>query len=258
MENDRGTVERALRLITYVASVNGDISIKSVSEEMKLPQSTAHRLVQQLVASGFLQRKGSSRTYEFGPAMYRLGAVISSRVDIVQLARPALERVVGHTNEGCALGLFREQDCTVSFAAHIESPLPLRYRIALHEPVSILWGASGRCILAFQPPEVIDKLAHSVPSKSPTGKAPMSRRELLKDLEAIRACGYAVNQRGEKIAGASGISVPIFGIGDKVLGCLSMTIPESRYPAGKESTFARLLIDAASEIRVLFTGTSPR
>ena len=85
MQNERGTVERALRLISYVATVQGNISVKAVSEEMGLPQSTAHRLVQQLMASGFLQRSGQSRTYEFGPAMYRLGAVIGNRVDLVQI-----------------------------------------------------------------------------------------------------------------------------------------------------------------------------
>src|ERR1019366_7263203 len=79
MENERGTVERALRLISYVAAAEGDISIKSVADEMHLPTSTAHRLVQQLVGSGFLQRAKKTRTYQFGPAMYRLGASTSCR-----------------------------------------------------------------------------------------------------------------------------------------------------------------------------------
>jgi DNA-binding IclR family transcriptional regulator len=252
MENDRGTVERTLRLLSFIASVEGEISVKAVGEELKLPQSTAHRLVQQLVGLGFLQRASDSRRYEFGPAMYRLGAQISSRLDIVRIATPALERIVASTNEGCALGLLREDDQTVLFAAHVESPLPLRYRISLHEPVSVLWGASGRAILAFLPPEIAEQLGRSA-GRSPTGKAPLSLRELKKEMETIRANGYAVNKRGEKIAGASGVSAPIFGMGGRVLGCLSLTIPEVRYPQGKEAALGNLLkVESAFITRALF------
>jgi DNA-binding IclR family transcriptional regulator len=256
MQNEQGTVERALRLVSFIAACEGTITIKSVADGMQLPQSTAHRLVQQLVTSGFLQRQGGSRGYEFGPAMYRLAAIISSRVDIVRIAQPSLQRIVQATNEGCALGLFREHDYTVAFAAHLESPLPLRYRIALHDPVSILWGASGRCILAFQAPQVIDMLGRNAP-RSPTGKAPLSLRELRREMQSIRAAGYAVNQRGEKIAGASGISAPIFGLEGKVLGCLSLTIPQSRYPAGKETALARLLMEECARIGSVMTGGVP-
>jgi DNA-binding IclR family transcriptional regulator len=254
MDNDRGTVERTLRLLSFIASVEGEISVKAVGEELKLPQSTAHRLVQQLVALGFLQRAGDSRRYDFGPAMYRLGALISSRVDIVRIAMPALERIVAKTNEGCALGLLREHDHTVLFAAHVESPLPLRYRISLHEPVSILWGASGRAMLAFLPPELAEQLGRSA-ARSPTGKAPLSMRELKKEMETIRANGFAVNRRGEKIAGASGVSAPVFGLGGRVLGCLSLTIPQVRYPEGKEAALGKLLMAESESItRALYGG----
>jgi DNA-binding IclR family transcriptional regulator len=253
MQNERGTVERALRLISYVATVQGNISVKAVSEEMGLPQSTAHRLVQQLMASGFLQRSGQSRTYEFGPAMYRLGAVIGNRVDLVQIARPALERIVQHTNEGCALGLYNEHNGTVAFAEHLESPLPLRYRITLYEPVLVLWGASGRCILAFQPSALVEKLCNAA-LRSPTDKTLPEKHQLIKELGSVRAKGYATSQRGEKIQGASGISAPIFGLGGKILGCLSLTIPQSRYPTNEEAELGQMLIREAAVITHTVTG----
>lgn len=253
MENDRGTVERTLRLLSFIASVDGEISVKAVGEELKLPQSTAHRLVQQLVGLGFLQRAGESRRYDFGPAMYRLGALISSRVDIVRVAMPALQRIVAKTNEGCALGVLREHDHTVLFAAHVESPLPLRYRITLHEPVSIVWGASGRAILAFLEPGLAEELGRAA-ERSPTGKPPLSARELKKEMETIRANGYSVNKRGEKIAGASGVSAPIFGMGGRVLGCLSLTIPEVRYPRGKEAALGKLLMEESAAITRALVG----
>lgn len=256
MDNDRGTVERTLRLLNLLAASEGDISVKAVGEELQLPQSTAHRLVQQFAAAGFLQRVPDSRRYSFGPAMFRLGALIGSKIDLAQIAMPALQRVVAQTNEGCALGVLREHDHTVEFVCHIESPLPLRYRIALHEPVSVLWGASGRAILAFLDTELVEQLGKSAP-RSPTGKAPLSMRELRREMNAVRAAGYAVNQRGEKIAGASGVSAPVFGLGGRVIGCLSMTIPQSRYPAGKEASFGKLLIEEAAGITREFTGTDP-
>ena len=257
MENDRGTVERIVRLIGYLATVDGDVSVKSVADALELPQSTAHRLVQQLVSLGLMQRAAGTRRYEFGAEMYRLGAMITNRMNLVQLAAPSLHRIVQRTNEGCALGLLREQDHTLVFAAHVESPQPLRYRIALYDPVSILWGASGRSVLSFLDADLVTQLGKAAP-RSPTGQPSLSVRELKKEIETIRAAGYAVNRRGEKIAGASGISAPIFGSGGRVLGCLSLTIPSLRYPAGREEELGRLLMAESAAITGVMTGRAPQ
>lgn len=240
MGAERGTVERVVRLLQHVVAGNDSIGVRKLAEQLQLPESTTHRLINQLVELGMLQRIRGTRQYEFGTEMYRLGTKIAARMDLARLATPALQRVVEQTREGCALGIYREADATLFFAAQIESPQPLRYYVDLFNPVPVLWGASGRAVLAFLPPKTLAELLSGRP-RSPTGMPPLKLRELQKELALVRQRGYSVSQRGERVAGASGISVPIHSSDDRVVGCLSLTIPTQRYRPRDEPKLARLL-----------------
>jgi len=254
MESERSTVERTVKLIGYLASKEGDIGIKEIADELHLPQSTAHRLVQQLIALGMVQRVHGVRRYEFGPEMYRLGAMIANKVDVVQLAMAPLHRIVAYSNESCALALYRDDDAALVFASTVESPQPLRYQLDLYKPVSVLWGASGHSVLAHLPLERIKTLLKKEP-RSPTGLAPLPVRELVRELESIRKQGFAVSKRGEKIDGAAGVSAPIFGAMNRIVGCFSLFIPRMRYPEAREGELARLLVHEARELSNVLSGT---
>lgn len=254
MPSERSTVERIVRLISYLACQEGDIGVKDVAEELKLPQSTAHRLLQQLIGLGMVQRVPDARRYEFGPEMYRLGAMITNRVNVVQLAAPALHRIVAYSNESCALALYREDDATLVFTSAVESPQQLRYQLDLYKPVSVLWGASGHSVLAHLPDEQVKALLKKEP-RSPTGLAALPMRELNKELKRIREQGYAVSKRGEKIEGAAGVSAAIFSAGNRVIGCFSLFIPRMRYPEERENELARLVVKEARALSDVLSGT---
>lgn len=64
--------------------------------------------------------------------MYRLGAMISAKVDVVQLATAPLHRIVAYSNESCALALYRDEDATLVFSATVESPQQLRCQLDLY------------------------------------------------------------------------------------------------------------------------------
>ena len=253
MENERGTVERIVKLIAYLARKEGDVGIKEIADELHLPQSTAHRLIQQLIGLGMMQRVHGTRRYEFGPEMYRLGAMITNKVNIIQLATPALHRIVAHTNESCVLALYRDEDATLVFTASVESPQQLRYQLDLYQPVSVLWGASGHSVLAHLPPERIKNLLKKEP-RSPTGLAPLPMRELNKELKLIREQGYAVSKRGEKIDGAAGVSAAIFSAENRLVGCFSLFIPRMRYPEDREEDLARLVVKEARALSDVLSG----
>ncbi|CCN06085.1 transcriptional regulator, IclR family, C-terminal domain protein [Bordetella bronchiseptica MBORD675] len=253
MENERGTVERIVRLIAFLASQDDDVGVKDIADELQLPHSTAHRLLQQLVALNLMQRVQGARRYAFGPEMYRLGAMISNKVNVVQLASTPLHRIVAYTNESCALALYRDQDATLVFAKQVESANQLRYQLDLYRPVSVLWGASGHAVLAHLPPERVRTLLKKEPL-SPTGLAALPARELNRDLKQIREQGYSVSTRGEKIEGAAGISTPIFGTGGHVIGCFSLFIPRIRYPEHRETELAQLLVREAGALSDVLAG----
>ena len=118
-------------LLAHVAATQDPIKVSAVAAALDLPSSTAHRLIGQFVELGLLKRLPGSRHYTTGTEALRLGTLLSQHDNIVEYAMPHLHRIVQASGESCALGLYRESDATMFFAAQVHSAEPLRYHINL-------------------------------------------------------------------------------------------------------------------------------
>ncbi|MGH2849171.1 MAG: IclR family transcriptional regulator [Solirubrobacteraceae bacterium] len=146
--------------------------------------------------------------------------------DVAALADATGETVVAHVIDGA--------DAIV-----IAQAIGTRHLVRVqHEEGSrhpLLVGASGRALLAFQPPERIDAIARSLPDP-----AALERR-----LEAVRALGYAVSH-DELQAGAHGVAAPIRDRMGYARASIALVVPTGRAGALNEhldpllSTAARI------------------
>lgn len=253
---DTGTVSRVVKLLAYIAAAEQPLRVLEVAREMDLPQATVHRLFRQFVSMGLLRQVPGTHHYEAGIEMFRVGSLMSRRADVIEVAMPALHRVATETGESCALGLYRAADAMMFFGAVAESSNPLRYHIELFKPASVLWGASGRAVLAHLPEEFVTSLVAGNP-RSPTGLRPVRLPTLLAELARIREEGFSISRRGERVAGASGVSAAFFDAGGAVAGCLALTIPTIRYPQRQETRFTRLMVEEAGRLTRRLAQTGP-
>lgn len=227
-ETGSGTVSRALLLLTVLADAGGSVTVKYVAEQMRLAPSTAHRLLQLLKKEGFVQAEAESRQYAIGPKFYRVAAKVACAISPPIIAQPTLEEIAAAFDETVVFGLYLPTERALSFSARADGQQKLKYQIDMHKPMSLVWGASGKAILAFVPEETAqDILAHEGPSPA-TGAPPPSWEVLSAELAAIRARGYAVSE-SEKLPDARGIAAPVFGAGG-IVGCVCLTSPKTRMP----------------------------
>lgn len=241
-----GTVQRVIEMLRHLAA-NGTTTIKDVSAAIGLAPSTCHRMLDLMVSEGLVERDPIRRDYRIGAEFFRLATQVQSHFDIRTLSRTFLQEVVNECGETCVLCLYLPAEGKMTFALQVDSSQLLRYHLPLNTPLSLLWGASGRGILAFLLPDEIERIrASEGPAPASSRKVP-SRSVLARDLEEIRTSGYAVSH-GDKIAGAVGISAPIFGSGGSVMGCISVTVPEGRITPTAERRLGELVRRVASRL----------
>lgn len=239
-ESATGTVERVIRMMRALAEGGGDMSIKALSERLDLPASTVHRLLALLMKERIVERGDIPHSYRAGVEFYRIGSLVAASRSVRDVARPFLERVGEATGEVCLLMRYMPGAHRVMLEDSVDSPHPLRYSISLYEPLSVLWGATGRSVLAFLPEEEIAAI-HAEAGLSPaTGQEPPALDDLLGDLREIRRKGYALTF-GQKIPGAVGFGAPVFERGGRVFGSLCVTIPQLRYDPAQEAAIAGIL-----------------
>lgn len=134
----------------------------------------------------------------------------------------------------------------VSLMAAVNSLHPLRYEMELYVPHTVLWGATGRSILAFLPEEEQRAVAERADPSPSTGAHPPAWEVLKAELDAIRERGYVLT-RSQKVSGAIGIGAPIRNGAGQVIGSFCITVPEIRFEPAKEEALAASLIGKAAE-----------
>lgn len=238
-----GTVHRVIRLLSAIASTAGPLRISAVARDVKLAPSTVHRLLHLLMKEGLVERTGEHQDYAVGPEFYRISACVLGHIKLSDIAQPYLDRLVVRFGETMLLGELIRAEPAMTFAARAEGGHPLQYRVQMHSHSSLLWGASGRSILAYLDEEVVSR---AVARERRLGGTIPVFSELQRELQAVKRRGYAVSE-GEKLPGAQGIAAPVFGARG-IAGCICMTAPKGRIARDSVTLIGRTLSKEANDL----------
>lgn len=252
-----GTVARIVRLMKQLAEAEGNATISGLSEQTALPPSTVHRLLDLLAGEGMVERDRSRPRYRVGSEFFRMAALVSRQMPVGRLALPIMQQAVAAHDEACYLCLLMPAAGRMMFAEAAEPSHLLSYRIPLNQPLSLLWGASGRSILAHLPEDEARLMLKNERAAGRPDQELPAWTALRADLAAIRALGCAVSH-GQRIKGAVGIFAPVFDVHGNVAGSLGFTIPELRFDPRREPGLSRAVILSASRLsRALGCSESP-
>jgi DNA-binding IclR family transcriptional regulator len=255
LDQSAGPIEKAFQLLdVLVDAPAGGTGVREIARQLSLPVSSVHRLLSTLLNTDLVSRDEETRRYSVGPEAYRLAARIARSMRLSEFALPALRRLTAEFNETALLGVYLGQQGKMMFTDRVDGTHFLQYRISLLEPLSVVWGASGKAILAFLAPDVFDAILQAEGPAPATGALPPRRSELTTELDWIRQHGYAVS-RGEKIPGACGVAAPVFGPAG-ITGCLCVTSPLDRLSEGTVRRLSVRVVEEAALVSELYGGRS--
>lgn len=246
-----GTVDRVALLLKVLAEFEGDASVAQVVEKMKLPVSTTHRLLNLLVNTSLADRGDRPGSYRVGLEFLRLGGLVVSRMEVTAVAEAFMQRLVQSTGETSILNLYLPAEQQGMIAKVIYGEHPLRIEQDLFKVSSLVYGATGRAMLAFLPQDTITEILAKRESSPVTGKPLGDTRSVLKDLAAVRERGYAHSQ-SQRVRGAVGFAAPVFKGAGIVLGSLCLSLPEARFVESSKDRFASVLMEQAAKLSAAF------
>ncbi|RWI88898.1 helix-turn-helix domain-containing protein [Mesorhizobium sp.] len=151
------------------AKVAGCHSLKQISEAVGLPASTTHRLVNSLVAIGYLSGNDPDKTYYIGRRLLLILHTAFRSRKVQARAEPALKRLM----QSFGLVLYVDQ-LIAEKARMVAFVLPECVERALvifgeHTPINAT--AAGKAIFAFQEARIIDRqFAGDLPKFQPKSR----------------------------------------------------------------------------------------
>ncbi|WP_404478476.1 IclR family transcriptional regulator [Novosphingobium sp. BL-52-GroH] len=238
-----GTVHRIIRLIAAIAAARDNVGVGELAQKLSLPIPTIHRLLHLLRSEGVVEWDARAHRYMVGPELHRISAQVTSLTMMNDVAKREIAKLSDQTGETVLFGIYQPGTTAMSFEVRAEGGHPLQYRIQMHVPLSLVWGASGKAILAYLPEPIIERALAQEVDQAQSGMAPPTLEQLLEELERCRQAGFSVSE-GEKLAGARGVAAPVFGL-NGVIGSICMTSPKERIPINRVAEFGKLVTDAA-------------
>lgn len=212
-------IERVVRVLDTFGVDRTVQTASVIGRRAGLPSSTAHRLVDELVQAGLLERDDEHRV-RLGMRLWELALRGSTALRLRQAALPHMERVQAALREHTQLAVLEQEEALflerLSHPAAVSNITRVAGRLPLHA------SSSGLVLLAHADPELRERvLAGPLRAVGPeTVTDPAVLRRVL--AEARRA-GY-VAAPGSIEAVSTGVAVPIRDRGS-VVAALSAVLP---------------------------------
>lgn len=249
--SDRKTVVRVVAVVNALARAEpGGIGVRELATKIGISRSAVHRALSHLAGLGYASLLPHDR-YEAGPLTLGWTAILAEQHGFEAAINGALGTLVERFGES-AYGFEyapKTQDLVVVAGEHTTQPVRYLLEVGSHAPLYA--GASGKAVLAFLDPKVVDKL--DIQRLTPATIS--SKSKLRADLATVAARGFATSQ-GERISDAFGIAAPVFA-GDNVVGAITLTIPRYRFVESMLAEQAAAVLAAAAGATRLLSPQQP-
>lgn len=233
--------EKALDILEFMAARNEDVTQTELSLGLGRSIHEIYRVIQLLEGRGYLVRTKADR-YRLSLKLFELAHMHPPVNRLVDSALPVMRELVGNTDQSCHLVVLRE--ATVLIVLQVESPLPMRYSVALGSHFPVLETSSGALLLAALPPAEREALVRRILA---SGEAGATRPEIDARLAAIAELGYEM-RASLAVDGCTNISLPVRDhMGATVAALTVPYLPQKRARFSRESVLETTRA-AASEI----------
>lgn len=240
-----GAVEKALKILECFSPETPELGVTEISKRLGLPKPTANRLLSTLETNGYLEKDTLTKKYRTGKKLLTLAAIFLNQLDIRRVALPVMTRIRDLTKETVSLNLL--DDTEKLLLDYVIGTYELVHLPKVGRRTPLYVGASSKAILAFLEKDKIEEIIFAQPLEPLTEKTVTNPLKLEKELEKIRAQGYAVTC-GEREKNILGIAAPIQNHIGYVIGSLSIGIPTIRVKEKDLDLLARLIKEGAEEI----------
>ncbi len=243
------TIERASKILDLVAHSSQGISIGNLSDALKLPKGTVHRLLLSLAYCGYIKQDTKTKKYLLGLKLLELGNLIINQLDLRKLAEPLLKDLVESTRETVHMVIIDNNE--IVYIDKIETEqntggLKMSSMVGSRNPVHSC--AVGKVLLSYFSDEEIDNLIQEKGLIRKTSHTIIDPLQLKEQLAIIRNQGYAIDDEENEV-GIRCVGAPIFNDKGKAVSAISLSGPAFRVTKRLiQDTLKKEVMETALEI----------
>jgi IclR family pca regulon transcriptional regulator len=209
-KNTVKSVAKAFAVLQAFGPDTSEMVLADVARAAGLDNATAFRLLNTLVALGYVEKVEGTRRFRLTFKCLDLGFNAIARSDLRSLARPLLRAIVGPRVEAASIGVLDGHE--VVYVERIQAGLErLAVDVRIGYRVPAYSSALGRAILSGLPVENQRAILQASPPRRLTDRTLIDIGQILDEIAQEKAQGYAISEQ-ETVVGLRVIAAPIFDI----------------------------------------------
>ena len=217
---------RALAMLDVLLEAEESLGLQELSARLEIPRQSAHRILNQLLDLGLLQRHVNKDRYTAGSRLRHLALKAIYRSHSTGPFHALLEQMAEHTEETCALGVLDHNK--VLIIDSVESKLALRVHSGVGRRLEPHVSGIGKVLLAHMPsPRRRQLLASAQPLRRVTPYTVIDVEQLEREFADIRRDQYCISNQATTL-GMIVVAVPIRGQDNQVIAGVACQAPMFR------------------------------
>jgi DNA-binding IclR family transcriptional regulator len=239
------SVERTLDILEALVEFGSEVGLVEISQVVSLPLATVHRLLGTLITRGYVKQNRQNRKYSLGFRALQMGNDMRQRFSLRLEARPFLQRLMQTSGESANLAVL--DDGEVVYIDQAQSARILRMFTQIGNRLPAHSTGSGKALLAFLPRELVEGIVRRYGMAPRTPKTVTDSAELFRELEQVRALGYARDDE-EHEEGVRCVAVPVRDASGQVVASLSVSGPAARLSDSRIDAVLPELLDSGHKL----------
>ncbi|KAB7706536.1 helix-turn-helix domain-containing protein [Bacillus aerolatus] len=237
------TVVRSMDILNLFID-HAQLTFQEIIDLSGIPKTSVYRMLMSLEEMGFLE-KGADSKYRLGLMFLHFGQLVSSRLDIRQIAFPIMQEL--HNDVGEAVNLIVKQGNEAMYIEKIDTNQKVRLYTAIGRRSPLYAGACSRVILSFLPSSEVDEYIESIELKPFAMGTITNKESLSKAIKQAQKDGYTISH-SELENHTSAIAAPIFDHKGDVVAGISIAGIEANYQNENIPVFVEKAKRAAEQI----------
>ena len=219
------SVDRALRIIEFLAENPTGAGITEISKSLGLSKGTVHRLISTLKERDFAYQSSNTQLYRLSYKILYLYNCISNNIDMFKVSRPIIRKFADKVDATVHLATLDEKRSNIVYIDRIEpmnSQKPFVMSLRVGKKAPCYCTAAGKILLSQYSDDEIRDIMKGEEYKTYTDKTIKNIDEFLEEIHKVRKQGYALDEN-EYDHGIICISIPIYNSNGKIDFAMSVT-----------------------------------
>jgi IclR family KDG regulon transcriptional repressor len=221
------SVTRAFSILELLREHPKGLGVSDIAEKLDLSTTTAHRLVNTLIACKVVEQNGDNRHYRLAPYLLLYSKAVLDRFDFISSSRPYLGELSKAVGETVFMGIL--DDFELVYVDHVDSlDHALRLTPQIGRRHSAHATALGKVLLANLPASVIEVYFSGTEQlERLTDNTITDPAALRQELALTCQRGYALDNE-ESETGICCIAMPVRNVEGQTVAAVSISGPATR------------------------------